>query len=355
VVIAGVINKSLQAERQQGGGGSSSQQTEALLQAVLPTLTAPVQQQQQALRLRLAAVEALSWLARGLAMQRHDGWQVLMAQHILPLLATQQQDDASTALAWAAAEFFGVLASAALVQPGSGGSMHRPAPTPQQLGLQLSLHMASRALWQQKAFTLALGAVQGAIPAPDGQQQWGLWLAAAQLLSSVPAALTASGEQQALLLQCVQHLLKLWLAQAQPPAASLDNGNAQSGRQAGVLLQLLHSCLLRLRGALAAGGEGRTAFEQLVEQLLDVLCQCVRVCSAQGGQAQLGAAVREVALGCLAGCVEGLPYHLLHPHKRAVLRAVAAALDDDRRSVRRAAVVCKGTWEGSIASLVAAA
>jgi hypothetical protein len=53
--------------------------------------------------------------------------------------------------------------------------------------------------------------------------------------------------------------------------------------------------------------------------------------------------VREVALLCLSGAM-GIPYHLLHPYRKRVVQVVTAALDDDRRAVRRAAVKCRRVW-----------
>ncbi|KAF6257916.1 hypothetical protein COO60DRAFT_1521178 [Scenedesmus sp. NREL 46B-D3] len=43
-----------------------------------------------------------------------------------------------------------------------------------------------------------------------------------------------------------------------------------------------------------------------------------------------------------------LPYHLLHPYRRQVLYVLAAALDDDRRVVRKAAVVARTAWTGAL-------
>jgi hypothetical protein len=133
------------------------------------------------------------------------------------------------------------------------------------------------------------------------------------------------------------------------------------------MLQLLHNCLVMLGNALQAGQQAAAQLEPQVEQLLAVLCQLARLQPPAAGlitphqaqrqaqqQQQLqqqerrllvqeAAAVREVCLMCLTSCMS-LPYHLLHPHRRQVLAAVTAALDDDRRAVRRAAVLCKGAW-----------
>lgn len=54
-------------------------------------------------------------------------------------------------------------------------------------------------------------------------------------------------------------------------------------------------------------------------------------------------AVRETALQCLLLLVE-LPYTALHPYRRTVAAALAAAVDDDRRAVRLAAARCRQAW-----------
>lgn len=55
------------------------------------------------------------------------------------------------------------------------------------------------------------------------------------------------------------------------------------------------------------------------------------------------AAVRETSLQCLLLLVE-LPYTCLHPYRRQVGRALAAAVDDGRRAVRLAAARCRQAW-----------
>ena len=54
-------------------------------------------------------------------------------------------------------------------------------------------------------------------------------------------------------------------------------------------------------------------------------------------------AVRETALQCLLLLVE-LPYTALHPYRRQVARALAAAVDDGRRAVRLQAARCRQAW-----------
>jgi len=443
VSVGGILNKSLGLQSQQQkaavaeGQSVAAVQPDDLLAAVLPVLTAPLQdwqQQQQQQQGHLGAVgavgdraacalRALSWTARGLAMQRHNGWQDIMQQYVLPVLLAapgEQQPAADsnedtlagtaaaasplqaplTQLVWAAAEFFSVLVAASNAHHGPGSqhcsSSHVVALDASSLGHNLSLHCMARPLWQQKAFVLALEALTAAgappppspQPQPPSQQQLqaqGVWLAVGSLVSTAPAALTAAGQQQLLLLRCTVQLLSIWQALApssERPHMQADGGgvsiggavngglvaaggsagssSGSGGVSAGMegmrVLQLLHRCLLMLGDALS---DSTQAVEQLgghVELLLHTLCQlsCLQPGPALQQQEQqqrrellqLAAAVREVAVMCVTSSMN-LPYHLLHPHKRQVMAAVTAALDDDRRAVRKAAVLCRSTWSSS--------
>ncbi|GJP81865.1 hypothetical protein CLOP_g11985 [Closterium sp. NIES-67] len=53
--------------------------------------------------------------------------------------------------------------------------------------------------------------------------------------------------------------------------------------------------------------------------------------------------VRETAVECVTA-LAGLPHTQVFPHTKKVLRAMDARLDDPKRAVRRAAVMCKTTW-----------
>ena len=57
-------------------------------------------------------------------------------------------------------------------------------------------------------------------------------------------------------------------------------------------------------------------------------------------------AVRETALQCLLLLLE-LPYTVLHPYRRSVEKALAAAVDDNRRAVRMAAARCRQAWSAT--------
>lgn len=55
------------------------------------------------------------------------------------------------------------------------------------------------------------------------------------------------------------------------------------------------------------------------------------------------AEVRVVSLHCLQAMLK-MPYHLLHPHKKEVVAALASAVDDNKRRVRQEAVKCRKAW-----------
>jgi hypothetical protein len=405
VALAGIINKSLGVQNQQqrkGGteadptaaaGAAAGVQAGELLAAAIPILTQPLQQQQQgtdgtAAAAAANAVKASAWIARGLAQQRHNSWQDLMQQYILPALqlgtAVQEQPGSAAAaaavpseLVWAAAHFFAVLVAPVQPQAATASSSSSSSSSTVidafSLGHALSLHNMARPLWQQKVFVLALHALQSAVASTAGvtvlephqqqqRQEQGLWLAVASLVSAAPAALAAAEQQHMLLLlQCVVHLAQIWeavSANSSSPAVTAAVGSEQQV----MLLQLLHSCLLMLGDALSSNGAAAEAeLGQHVELLLQTLCKLAQVqpmnlsiTNLQQQQQQqhrrqtmqLAANLREVAVMCLTSCMS-VPYHLLHPHRRSVLAAVMVALDDDRRAVRKAAVACRGVWSSS--------
>lgn len=55
------------------------------------------------------------------------------------------------------------------------------------------------------------------------------------------------------------------------------------------------------------------------------------------------AEVRVVSMQCLAATLK-MSYHLLHPYKKQVVAALAAAIDDNKRQVRLEAVKCRKAW-----------
>jgi hypothetical protein len=393
------------------------------------------------------AVQAMAWFSKALAMQRHDGWQqclrvLVQLLGVLPLPSTTppslsaeaaMADEGFDEVLWAAADYFDVLVTPTVRDPAAaaaagdaadslggtaGGvmcswgnssgistSQSQLSVVLQQLeagtggaaaaGSLLCAHLMARPLWQQKAFTVALQALQAALQptaaasaaashsltAQQGPAGGALLVAAASLLTAAPAAVIA-GEQEAvlpLLVRCLLQLLKLWHTKHK------SGRGAEADASLPRLLQLTHSCVLLLGSMFATATGGAMDWLQLhVEQVLGVLCDLVQLIpakhmpasSAPSAQPDLptnnddcvdkavafsqqhqetlaaqqqqqvvvvAASIREQALVCLSTCMS-LPYHLLHPHRRAVLAVVTAALDDDRRVVRRAAVSCRSKW-----------
>jgi hypothetical protein len=327
--LASVVHKccaftAAQRTKQQGSDPGSAAAgvvtADTLLAAALPQLLeclqqpAAQQQQQQA----LGAVHAASWLSRGLALQRHDGWQQCM-QAVLQLLASDsavqvtEQHAGQQHLLWAAAEYFTVLvvspavSSAAANSSPSVSANSSSSSTGAKLGLQLSLHCSPRPLWQQKAFTLALQALANAISShqqaaaaaaaeaqPQEQQQQGLgqWLAVACLLSSAPPAVAAAARETAvpLLLQCLVRLVDAWpvLAGSSSHGPTAAAGAAVVGQPSGPvrLLQLLHSSLLMVADLLVTASQSTDLLEVRIGTLLDVLCKLARLLPA-GSSKQL--------------------------------------------------------------------
>jgi hypothetical protein len=318
IALASVVHKCCaytaqhHMQQQSSGTAACAVTGEVLLDAALPQLlqclqqqVAGCQQQQQQQRV-LGSVRALSWVSRGLALQRHDGWQQCMQAVLQVLLqvsadvAAAQQDQTQQQLLWAAAEFFSVLVASPLAQPAafsgslSSSSSSSSSSSGAQLGLQLSLHCSVRPLWQQKAFTIALqpladtissqqqGAAAAAAESQRQQQQGlGLWLAVACLLSSAPPALASTARDTAvpLLLQCLVRLADAYPTLAGSSSSSDSAAAAAAGHHSRPvrLLQLLHSCLLMVADLLVSAGQSAGVLEVHIGTLLDVLCRLARL------------------------------------------------------------------------------
>jgi hypothetical protein len=351
IALASVVHKCCaynanQRTQQQGRSSSSASAgvvaVDALIAVALPRLLEclqqpAAQQQQQA----LGAVHAASWLSRGLALQRHDGWQQCM-QAVLQLLlhdtavtATDRHAAAAVharhqQLLWAAAEYFTVLiaspaASSAAVNrslSANSSSSGNSSSGAAKLGLQLSLHCCLRPLWQQKAFILALQALADAIsshqqaaaaaaaetqPQEQQQQGLGLWLAVACLLSSAPPAVAAAARETAvpLLLQCLVRLIDAWPVLAGSSSSNgltAAAGSAVVGQPSGAvrLLQLLHSSLLMVADLLVTASQSTDLLEAHISTLLDVLCELARLLPV-GSSKQVSSSSTPAVMN-MAGC-----------------------------------------------------
>jgi hypothetical protein len=149
----------------------------------------------------------------------------------------------------------------------------------------------------------------------------------------------------------------------QPKSASSSSSSTASRT---LLLQLVHGCMMKLTQILMEPAM-RGLLEPMVGQLVAILVQlalleeqplaaaagpCGTESSAGRDDSSSGAGrqrnpasaeVREMALLNLTAVME-LPYHLLHPHRQVVIKAVTVALDDNKRAVRKAAVKCRRVW-----------
>jgi hypothetical protein len=382
VALGAVVNK---WQPSSGGGEVAAAASLALGLArdlLLPSVAAAVQQQQDQQDQQggeaatdgiAAAVACVAWMARGLAMVRCDAWQELtgLALGLLPSLSRSSSSSSGAARATATvgeeavAGCFDVLVNEA---PTDGGGSE---------GWRLDARAArtrTRPLWQQKTFVLALkalgaraaeaaaalsAAASGAGgagaegPAAAGQLEWALQavaLAMASLMSSAPRGVYRSAAE-AVAVQLVTCMVQL--AAAGPGGGSSSGSGGSAARD-----QRLHACALVVSDFLTD-----PSLLPLLERDVDGLVRLLLALSAWGRQGDDGeegdgagggaapfaeasaasAAVRETALQCLMAVMQ-VPYRLLHPHRRAVLRAITAALDDDRRAVRLAAVRARRVW-----------
>jgi hypothetical protein len=339
---------------------------EVLLPAVAAA-AAPAGGQQRRAGEAAAALNCLGWMACGLAMVRADAWQQLTGA-VLDLLPGSEAATASSSegsagpggkgssdggkglpsgLLGAAAGVFEVLvsSSAAGPRPDEGWRLD-PRAT----------RARARPLWQQKAFVLALRslsaksvavarAVAEAPAADDASAPAGLAALAARqralavcttaLLASAPRAVyrSAAPEVAAQLVPC--------LARAAEAVGSLSNGDGSAGSEEEE--RRLHACLLVISDFLSD-----PSLLPLMEPEADGLIRlflalAARVPSLGAPQAAAASGVRETSLQCLLAVMQ-LPYRLLHAHRRGVLRGLGAALDDDARAVRLAAVRAKRAW-----------
>lgn len=348
------------ASKWQGGAGDYDQVMEQVLGVLLWSFDDNADEHKgsngvestQLLEKQQRAVLALSWLARALTMRKSSLWQGIVVWAIkylqghplggeLPTETTagsQQEDTAATPprpgpLLQAVAGLFEVLVS----------------DTAQVAGLSFddSIHVTAKPLWCQRTFTMTLSMLKEACdtaaatqqgvtsnhPAAASQQATlSLWLACAHLLQGAPSNVLRSAAGTAdtvanLLVQCVCHISSsMQPIEGRAPAAFVDNGST--------CVQLLDSCLLLLSDFLLDAQQCHL-LEGSVNELIDCLLLAAPLPSS--------ASVRETALQCLVA-VTDFPWHLLFPHRKAVLKVVYQAMDDDKRSVRKAAVGCRRVW-----------
>jgi len=198
----------------------------------------------------------------------------------------------------------GVAAAAAAAL---SGALLRPPPP----------HALCRVQWQQRFFESTLSRLQDSLRGAVGHgARLGALLALAQLLRCAPRApmLQAAPALSPLLPECLLAML------AQP-----------AGDEA------LLAAPLAAAGELLCEEEGRTALAEHAGPLLRALSAVAR----EGRSTPPDA--RATALQAITACAS-LPYAKTYPHRRALLRDLAAATDDGRRVVRAAAVAARVIW-----------
>lgn len=88
---------------------------------------------------------------------------------------------------------------------------------------------------------------------------------------------------------------------------------------------------------LSTADTGRATVEPEVQRIISTLTS-LTYCNESD--------LRVGSLQCLVVIME-LPYHLLHPHRKQVLAALASSIDDNKRRVRQEAVKCLKVWSST--------
>ncbi|KAL4426394.1 hypothetical protein ABPG77_004688 [Micractinium sp. CCAP 211/92] len=276
-----------------------------------------------------AAWACMAAVVRGLAMRGQREADAAISRAIAGLDAAAQQWQAELPSAaaqgvQAAARFLGTV----LESDTAGAAGSRP-------GLGKQSFATVKPLWQQRLYTAAagqllpllqrsleagaqcgVGAGSGAPSTATGAPP--LLLALGQLLQAAPAAV----------LQQDRGRLLPWLVRC---LAALQHGPLADG-------ELLQALLLLLSDSLMTDAGQRQAESELLPALVPALLGTARF--------RPSPAVRETALQCLLLLLE-LPYAALHPYRREVARVLAAAVDDNRRSVRLQAARVRQAWAAS--------
>ncbi|GJP69332.1 hypothetical protein CLOP_g270 [Closterium sp. NIES-67] len=215
--------------------------------------------------------------------------------------ATEGGSEAAvSAVGVAAAEGFGVIM-------GEGGDCLTPA-----------CHCVCRPLYKQRFLSAFLPALSSTLrhmpPAPPSHARAQCLRAFTHTVAHAPPA--------ALLLSAPQVLPLLLSA-----LSSLSHDRIDSSR--------LHALLLLLGSFATTPGTARDLCGQHLTSITTNLLALAAYPHAME--------VRETAVECVTA-LAGLPHTQVFPHTKKVLRAMDARLDDPKRAVRRAAVMCKTTW-----------
>jgi hypothetical protein len=209
--------------------------------------------------------------------------------------------------------------------------------------LTRSAHAVVKHLWKQRTFNVAAAALDSASRDMQVQHEESsmraLTCAMGSLLGAAPPAVLRADSTRTLpwLTRCLSELSKQ--QEEEPEQESASNTTVDSNNTIKLLLQ----SLLKSTVDFLSSESGRKQAEGSLPTLIPALIRL--------GQYKPAMAVREMSLRCLTMLMM-LPYAVLHPYKKEVLRVATAAADDAKRSVRGAAALCREAWGGGSTSIV---
>ena len=186
-----------------------------------------------------------------------------------------------------------------LISPRSSGTSGAP-------WISTDSHATVAFLWQQKAYTKAKQCLMDGEPRKD---------AIIQLISGLPPALVRTDKHFVCVTVC---------------------GFLESTTGSETLVEdPIVERILRVfkdNGLVALPGTSER-LGCILPALLDIAVRAHRTGS------------RQAALECLANISTDIPYQKIHPHRRAIIKTVTAASDDNKRAVRAVAVRCRALFE----------
>lgn len=241
-----------------------------------------------------------------------------IVQSVLEVLRKVSSSDPSQISIDLAATFFGTL----LDDP-DGAALG-------SLALDRQSNAVTRPLWQQRTYTIAIAALIAALsPEHAGNGATAMEVDETHQLPS-------------------PFIVGLGRVLASAPHTVVRNDAVRA-------VPWLTRCLAELGGVVTSPSVNASLLAPLLTALIDILDSDVGKREAQGSLIRLVPAVvaltayrpspgvREAALRCLQALLK-LPYSALHPYRREILTAVAAATDDNKRTVRATAAKCREAW-----------
>ena len=186
--------------------------------------------------------------------------------------------------------------------------------------LTRAAHAVVRPLWQQRTFNIAAAALDAAAKSALSSGEvcpLAVMLGMANLLAAAAPAVLRADSRRSL----------PWLVQC---LSELQNCDTPPGANA-LLLRNLTASTRDFLSSEVGRKEAEASLPKLIPTLLGL------------AQYKASMAVRETSLECLTLLLH-LPYPLLHPYRKEVLRVAAIASDDLKRNVRGAAAVLREGW-----------